>query len=38
MGLDYFYGHKEIELKAGVDLTPSIHTDTPIQFLDHKFG
>ena len=35
IGLDYFYGHKEIELKAGVDLTPYLHMDTPIRYLEY---
>ena len=29
IGLDYFYGHKEIELKPGVDLTPYTFIWTP---------
>ena len=27
IGLDYFFGHKEIELKEGVDPTPYLHID-----------
>ena len=34
IGLDYFYGHKEIELREGVEVTPYLHVDTPIKFLD----
>ena len=32
IGLDYFYGHKEVELKEGVDVTPYLHIETPFQF------
>ena len=35
IGLDYFYGHKEIELKEGVDVTSFLHVETPIMF--HEF-
>ena len=35
-GLDYFYGHKEIELKEGVDVTPYLHVDIPIKFQDYN--
>ena len=36
IGLDYFFGHKEIELKEGVDPTPYLHIDIPIKFQDHS--
>ena len=32
IGLDYFYGHKEVELKEGVDPTPFLHADIPVSF------
>ena len=35
-GLDYFYGHKEIELKEGVDITSFLHVDIPIKYLDYN--
>ena len=36
IGLDYFYSHKEIELREGVDLTPYLHSDTPVRFQEHS--
>ena len=36
IGLDYFYGHKEIELKEGVDVTNFLHVDTPIKFQEYE--
>ena len=38
IGLDYsgWYGHKEVELKEGVDLTPYLHTDTPLEYLEFE--
>ena len=36
IGLDYFYGHKEVELRSGVDITPFLHANTPIQFQGHN--
>ena len=35
-GLDYFYGHKEIELKAGVDVSQYLHVNNPIKFHDYN--
>lgn len=34
IGIDYFYGHKEIELKQGVDVTPYLHVDSPIKYME----
>ena len=36
IGLDYsgWHGHREIELKPGVDVTSFLHVDTPIRYLD----
>ena len=34
IGLDYFYGHKEIELKEGVVVSPYLYVDHPITFHD----
>ena len=38
IGLDYsgWYGHKEVELKEGVDLTHYLHTDTPLEYLEFE--
>ena len=38
IGLDYssWYGHKEVELKPGVDLTPFLHVKTPISYLEYE--
>ena len=38
IGLDYFgwYGHKEIELKQGVDVSPYLHVNTPLNYLDFE--
>ena len=38
IGLDYsgWHGHKEVELKHGVDLTPFLHTETPIKYLEYE--
>ena len=35
IGLDYFFGHKEVELKEGVDVSPYLHVNTPIKYLEH---
>ena len=38
IGLDYsgWYGHKEVELKQGVDVTTFLHTTTPIKYLEFE--
>ena len=36
IGLDYFYGHIEVELKEGVDVSPYLHDKTPIKYLEHE--
>ena len=35
IGLDYFYGYKEIDLKEGVDVSPYLHLNSPIKNMDH---
>ena len=36
IGLDYFYSHKEVELKEGVDVSPYLHVTTPIIFQGYS--
>ena len=36
IGLDYFYGHKEVELREGVDLSPYLHVDVPVKYQGHS--
>ena len=34
IGIDYFYGHKEIELKPDVDVTPYLHDNIPTKYME----
>ena len=39
LAIDYTsgsYGHREVELKPGVDITPYLTGNTPVKYLDHE--
>ena len=39
IGIDYttsWYGHREVELRSGIDLSPYLTGNNPIEYMKHK--